>query len=169
MLLRALSCYWLYHFHWCCQHCPNVRGIALKLWVNGWSQTTKGNNRAVNSWVVAQKYNPWWRHQMETFSALLVFGAGNLPVTDEFPTQRSVTWRLALLFSLICAWINGWVNNGEAGDLRHHRAHYDVTVIHCLEWKMEIHCLAMWWMPAYYRCHPNCCGPSLLCGTRIGR
>ena len=26
-------------------------------------------------------------------------------------------------------WINGWVNNGEAGDLRHHRAHYDVIVM----------------------------------------
>ena len=38
------------------------------------------------------------------------------------------------MFSLICAWINGWVNNGEADDLRRHRAHYDVTVMrqrHC--------------------------------------
>ena len=38
-------------------------------------------------------------------------------------------WRGALLFSLICAWINGWVNNREAGDLRRHRAHFDVTVM----------------------------------------
>ena len=30
------------------------------------------------------------------------------------------------MFSLICAWINGWVNNGEGGDLRRHRTHYDV-------------------------------------------
>ena len=37
-------------------------------------------------------------------------------------------WRGALMFSLICAWINGWVNNREAGDLRRHRTHYDVTV-----------------------------------------
>ena len=34
------------------------------------------------------------------------------------------------MFSLICAWINGWVNKGEAGDLRRHRAHYDVTLAH---------------------------------------
>ena len=34
-----------------------------------------------------------------------------------------------LMFSLIYAWINGWVNNREAGDLRRHRAHYDVTVM----------------------------------------
>ena len=38
-------------------------------------------------------------------------------------------WRGALMFSLICTWIYDWVNNREAGDLRHHRAHYDVTVI----------------------------------------
>ena len=33
------------------------------------------------------------------------------------------------MFSLICARINGWVNNREAGDLTHHRAHYDATVM----------------------------------------
>ena len=38
-------------------------------------------------------------------------------------------WRRALIFSLICAWINGWVNNRKAGDLRLHNAHYDVTVM----------------------------------------
>ena len=37
-------------------------------------------------------------------------------------------WREALMFSLICAWMNDW-NNREAGDLRRHRAHYDVTVM----------------------------------------
>ena len=38
-------------------------------------------------------------------------------------------WCGALMFSLICVWINGWVNNREAGDLRRYRAHYDVTVM----------------------------------------
>ena len=38
-------------------------------------------------------------------------------------------WRGALMFSLICAWMNGWVNKCEAGDLRCHHAHYDVTVM----------------------------------------
>ena len=38
-------------------------------------------------------------------------------------------WRGALMFSLICAWINGWLNNSEAGDLRRHGPHYDVTVM----------------------------------------
>ena len=39
-------------------------------------------------------------------------------------------WRGALMFSLICVLINGWVNHREAGDLRRHRAHYDVTVMY---------------------------------------
>ena len=49
---------------------------------------------------------------METFSALLTICAGNSPVPGEFPKQRSVTRS----FDDTCSWINGWVNNGEAGD-----------------------------------------------------
>ena len=70
-------------------------------------------------------HNTWWRHQMETFSVLLAICAGNSPVTGEFPSQRPVT----RMFSLICAWINDWVNNHETGDLRHHGAHYDIIVM----------------------------------------
>ena len=61
----------------------------------------------------------WWRHQMESFSALLAICAGNSPVQ----------WRGALMFSLIGARIDGWVNNDEAGDLRRHRAHCNVIVM----------------------------------------
>ena len=39
-------------------------------------------------------------------------------------------WRGALMFSLICAWINVWMNNHETGDLRRLRAHYDVSVMY---------------------------------------
>ena len=42
----------------------------------------------------------WWRHQMETFSALLDFCAGNFPVTGEFPTERPVTRSFDVLFDL---------------------------------------------------------------------
>ena len=38
-------------------------------------------------------------------------------------------WRGALMFSLICVWINGWVNNRESGDLKRQWAHYYVTVM----------------------------------------
>ena len=49
------------------------------------------------------------------------------PLTCKFPHKGQ--WSGALMFSLICVWINGWVNNGEAGDLRRHRGHYDVNVM----------------------------------------
>ena len=64
---------------------------------------------------------------METVSALLVICAGNSPVSGEFPHKGQ--WRGALMFSLICARINGWVNNREAGDLRRHPTHCDVIVM----------------------------------------
>ena len=70
---------------------------------------------------------PWWRHQMETFSALLALCAGNSPVPVNSPHKGQ--WRGALMFSLICVWINDWVNSREAGDLRRQRSHYDVIVM----------------------------------------
>ena len=42
----------------------------------------------------------WWRHQMETFSALLALCAGNSPVPGEFPTQRPVTRGFDVYFDL---------------------------------------------------------------------
>ena len=54
-----------------------------------------------------------------------VRGIHRSPVSSPHKGQ----WRGALMFSLICARINGWVNNGEACDLRRYRAHYDVTVM----------------------------------------
>ena len=43
---------------------------------------------------------PWWRHQMETFSALLAICAENSPVPGEFPAQRSVTRSFDVFFDL---------------------------------------------------------------------
>ena len=42
----------------------------------------------------------WWRHQMETFSALLALCVGNSPATGEFPTQRPVTRNFDVFFHL---------------------------------------------------------------------
>ena len=54
-----------------------------------------------------------------------VRGIHRSPVNSPHKGQ----WRVALMFSLICSWTNGWVKNRDAGDLRRHRAHYDVTVM----------------------------------------
>ena len=64
-----------------------------------------------------------WKHFSRYWP--FVWGIHRSPMNSPHKGQ----WRGALVFSLICAWINGWVNNGEAGDLRRHRAHYDVIVM----------------------------------------
>ena len=66
-----------------------------------------------------------WKHFPRYWP--FVRGIHRSPVNSPHKGQ----WRRALLFFFICAWINGWVNNREAGDLRRHRAHYDVTVMRC--------------------------------------
>ena len=42
----------------------------------------------------------WWRHQMETFSALLDIYAGNSAVPGDFPTQRPVARSFDAFFDL---------------------------------------------------------------------
>ena len=71
---------------------------------------------------------PWWCHQMETFSALLPFVRGIHRLLVNSPHKDQ--WCRALMFSLICTWANSWINNGDTGDLRRQRAHYDVIVMH---------------------------------------
>ena len=57
-------------------------------------------------------------------------------------SPRKGQWGGALMFSLICARINSWVNNREAGDLRHQRGNYDVIVVECFLWiKSQIYIL----------------------------
>ena len=88
----------------------------------------------------------WWRNERETFSALLAICAGNSP-----NSPHKGQWRRALMFSLICVWINGGVNNSESGDLRRHRAHYDVIAMLC--------CFLLWfdiaWFYSYFSVSPH--------------
>ena len=64
-----------------------------------------------------------WKHFPRYWP--FVRGIHRSPVNSPHKCQ----WCGVLMFSLICTWINGCINNGEAGDLRRHRAHYDVTVM----------------------------------------
>ena len=64
-----------------------------------------------------------WKHFLRYWP--FVWGIQRPPVNSPHKGQ----WRGGLMLSWICAWMNGWVNNREAGDLRRHRAHYDVTVM----------------------------------------
>ena len=69
-----------------CEH----RGISNR----GWSVDSPHKG------PVMQKSIPLWRHQMETFSALLAICAGNSPVPGEFPAQRPVTRSFDVFFDL---------------------------------------------------------------------
>ena len=57
-------------------------------------------NKRIWRWIESQQWHPWWRHQMETFSASLVLCAGNSPVTGEFPSQRTVMRKFDVFFDL---------------------------------------------------------------------
>ena len=64
-----------------------------------------------------------WKHFPRYWP--FVQGIHRSPVNSPHKGQ----WRGALMFSLICVWINGWANNREASDLRRYRVHYDVIVM----------------------------------------
>ena len=61
------------------------------------------------------------------FCVTLALSAGNSPVTGEFPSRRSMARSFDVFFDLRLN--KRLINNREAGDLRRHRAHYDVTVM----------------------------------------
>ena len=64
-----------------------------------------------------------WKHFPRNWP--FVRGIHRSPVNSPHKGQ----WCGALMFSLICVWINNRVNNREAGDLRHYGAHYDIIVM----------------------------------------
>ena len=76
-----------------------------------------------------------WKHFPRYWP--IVRGIHRSPVNSPHEGQ----WRGALVFSLICVWINDWVNNREAGGLRRYQAHYDVIVIQSQTtlWNQERH------------------------------
>ena len=64
-----------------------------------------------------------WKHSPRYWP--FVWGMHRSPVNSPHKGQ----WRGALMFSLICVWINGWLNHREASDLRRYRPHYDASVM----------------------------------------
>ena len=66
-----------------------------------------------------------WKHFPRYWP--FVRGIHQPPVNSPYKGQ----WRETLMFSLMWAWTNSWIKNRDAGDLRRHHAHYDITVIWC--------------------------------------
>ena len=104
---------------------------------NVWPETVWRMHDDVIKWKPFPRYWPFLR------------GIHRLPLNSPHKGQ----WCGALLLSLICVWINGWVNNREAGDLRRDRAHQDVIVMvwvvcPCYIVRLSWHCDAVR-APAY--------------------
>ena len=131
-MLSILYCQ--YHACWC----PGIRRHGID--TQSWNITCPASEELINTnlrlWTqnVPQNVNDnmllkghddviKWKHFPRKWP--FVRGIHRSPVNSPHRGQ----WRGALLFPLICAWINDWVNNGEAGDLRRHRVHHDVTVM----------------------------------------
>ena len=90
-----------------CNPQVNEYNLTLWRWTDKW---TVGQNEDNDITTLASL---WWRHQTETYSALLALCEGNPPTTGHKGQLRG-----ALTFSLICAWTNGCVINREAGGSR---------------------------------------------------
>ena len=105
-------------------------------------QTTCSRKEVGNMWVpchpaaisctyivmpISQVISTGWRHQLKHFSRYWPFvrEIHRWPVNSPHKGQ----WRGALMFFFICAWMHGWVNNRQAGDLRRPWANFDVTVM----------------------------------------
>ena len=99
----------------------------------------------------------WWRHRVNHFPSYWPFvrGIHRSPVISPHKGQ----WGGALMFSLICTRINGWVNTGEAGDLRCHRAHYDVIAME------PEYCVDVFTMTAINRLHIDMKKTLALCNS----
>ena len=123
---------------------PQQNCVMLHMFIIGVSYMYINNNGLTLPQL--NRWDPWKRHDMESQSHYhddvikwkhfprnwpFVRGIHRSPVNSPHKGQ----WRGALMFSLICGWINDWANNREAGDLRRYRAHYDVIIMVGLLWR----------------------------------
>ena len=90
------------------------------------SYISKGNPGMHDDVIKWKQFLRYW---------LFVRGIHRSPVNSPHKGQ----WRGALMFSLICAWTNGWVNNRHASDLKRHCNHYDVTAV-----TIKMFCVHLW-------------------------
>ena len=105
-------------------------------------------NKARTLWIIIGMY-------CAVFIVMMTSSNGNIfrvpgPLCGVFTGHRWIHRTKAsnaelrwILWSV--PWINGWVNNREAGDLRRYRAHYDVIVIvHVVETYIILWCLLLY-------------------------
>ena len=125
---------------------PYTNKTVSSRWIK--AQECSSTNFAL-SLIMISKYI-WWRHQMETFSVLLVIWGGNSPVTGEFPAQRPVARSFDAFFDMRLnkrlskqSW--GWWFETPSRSLWHHCNDYShcplslyILILHALQ-------LCQWW------------------------
>ena len=98
----------------------------------------------VIQWDISENMMTSSNENIFCVTGLFVRGIHRFPVNSLHKGQC----RGALMFSLICIWIYGWVSTREAGDLRRYRTHYHVTVMNGLKdglkWEVVSH-EGSWW------------------------
>ena len=113
---------------------------SLEDWITIQASDLKSVATWLNEWIPVY-WPQWWPSGCH--GPLWNLGDGVIKWKHSpryWPFVRGIHWsavyshhkgqcRGALMFSLICAWISSWANNGGAGDLRRHRAHYDGIVM----------------------------------------
>ena len=121
-----LQFYFTVSLLWCMRHTMMTSSNG-KLFLRYWPFV-----RGIHRWPVNSPHKGQWRGalMMKTWKHFprywpFVRGIHRSPVNSPHKGQ----WRRALMFSLICPWINGWVNNPDTCDSRRHRTRYDVTVM----------------------------------------
>ena len=113
------SCRWFVRPWWPCEKCFN--GMCHPADIGG--STTLVKPSLCNSFIITSSNGNLFR----VTGLLCGEFTCHSPFTGEFPSQRPVTRSFDVFLSV--PWINGWVNNREAADLRRHCAHYDFTVM----------------------------------------
>ena len=132
--LSKQSCGWWYETpsRWIWRHC-NELSVCCVVIIHCYNELTEINAHmflcGLAFLVSIQCHDDVIKWRL--FSALLAFCAGNSPVTGEFPSQRASDAEL-WHFLWSAPWINGWVNNRDACDLRRHRCH--MTSLWCEAW-----------------------------------
>ena len=92
-------------------------------------------------------YQQWLKYMMTSSNGNILRITGS-----EFTGHRWIPRTKASDAELcfLCVWINGWVNNREAGDLKRHRAHYDISV---MNWLVPIRQQTIIWGRGSYMRH----------------
>ena len=105
--------------------CNSVRCMFLYI-IMALNEIQYNQSKEMRRMANSKSQHPWWRHQMEAYSASLAICAGNSQVTGKFPAKRPVTRSFDAFFDLR---LNTWLSKQSWGDLGCHRTHHEVIVM----------------------------------------